>query len=300
MLMNRVGLFFFKFIIGLFRILPEGFIRQIANFVAFLFERVIGYRKKVIVSNLKIVFPEKSEREIKQITHQVYLSLADNLTDTLKSFSQSKEEVAARMTVTNPEIFDQFIHQGQSVIVFGGHFYSWELAVQSTPLFVKHPVYGVYKPLSNALIGKELNIRRNRFGSTPIAMNQTLRIIIKNKKTPSIYVFISDQSPSNVKSAHWIRFFGKNTGFLQGGDKIARATGYPVLYYQINRLKRGYYTVTFSELCLNPKERKEGEITYLFAQKLAQNILEDPYGWLWSHKRWKRKMPKNAKILPSD
>ncbi len=300
MLMNRIGLFFFKFIIGVFRVLPDGVIRPIANFVAFLFERVLGYRKKVIVSNLKIVFPKKSKQEIKQITHQIYLSLADNLTDTLKSFSRSKEELKARMTVTNPEIFDQYIAQGQSVIVFGGHFYSWELAVQGTPLFVHHPVYGVYKPLTNPLVGEALNIRRKRFGSTPIAMNQTLRVIIKNKKTPSIYVFIADQSPSNVKSAHWIDFFGKDTGFLQGGDKIARATGYPVLYYQINRTKRGYYTLTFSELCLHPKEKKEGEITYLFAQKLAQNIQEDPYGWLWSHKRWKRQMPKNAKIWPSD
>ena len=300
MLLNRIGLFFFKFIIGLFRILPDGFIRQIANFTAFLFEHVLRYRKKVIVSNLKIVFPKKSKKELKKITHQVYLSLADNLTDTIKSFSRSPEAIKERMTVTNPEIFDQFIAQKQSVIVFGSHFYSWELAVQGTPLFVKHPVYGVYKPLSNPLVGQELNKRRNRFGSMPIAMNQTFRVIIKNKKIPSIYVFIADQSPSNVKSAHWIRFFGKETGFLQGGDKIARATGYPVLYYEINRTKRGYYTITFSELCLNPKEQKEGEITYLFAQNLAQTIQKDPYGWLWSHKRWKRQMPKNAKILPSD
>jgi len=300
MFFNRLGLLFFKLIIGIFRIFPDGAIRQMANFVAFLFEHIFSYRKKVIVSNLQIVFPDKSNKEIKEITHQVYLSLADNFTDTIKSFSRQKEDIQQRMVVTNPEIFDQYLDKNKSVIVFGGHFYSWELAVQSTPLFVKHPVYGVYKPLSNPLVGEELNIRRNRFGSIPIAMNQTLRVIIKNKKTPSIYVFIADQSPSNVKSAHWIHFFGKDTGFMQGGDKIARATGYPVLYYQIEQKTRGYYTITFSELCLNPKEKKEGEITYLFAQKLAQNIQEDPYGWLWSHKRWKRQMPKNAKILPGD
>ncbi len=300
MLMNRIGLFFFQFIIGLFRVLPDGMLRQVANFVAFLFERVLGYRKKVIISNLKIAFPKKSDKEIKQIAHQVYISLADNITDTIKSFSRSPKDLKSRMTVTNPEIFDQYMAQGQSVIVFGGHFYPWELAVQATPLFVKHPVYGVYKPLSNPLVGKELNTRRNRFGSIPVAMNQTLRVIIKNKKTPSIYVFIADQSPSNLKSAHWIRFLGKDTGFLPGGDKIARATGYPVLYYQINRTKRGYYTITFSEICPDPKEKKEGEITYLFAQKLAQTIQEDPYGWLWSHKRWKWQKPKNAKISLCD
>ncbi|HHB78932.1 MAG TPA: lauroyl acyltransferase [Saprospiraceae bacterium] len=297
MLTDRLGLFFFRLLIGVFRILPDGIIRQIAQFIAFLFEHIIGYRKKVIVSNLKIVFPEKKEEEIKAITHQVYISLADNLTETIKSFSRSKEDLMQHMTITNPEFLDKYFKEDQSIILLGGHFYSWELAVQGTPLFVKYPVYGVYKPLSNALVGDALYSLRNRFGSIPIAMNQTLRVIIKNKKTPSLYVFIADQSPSNVKSAHWLSFFGRPTGFLQGADKIARLTGYPVLYYTIKRTKRGFYTLTFSELCPTPKTKKEGEITYLFAQKLSQNILEDPYGWLWSHKRWKRQMPKNAKIL---
>ena len=300
MLLNRIGLFFFKFIIGVFRILPDGFIRQTANFVAFLFERLIGYRKKVIVSNLKIAFPEKTEKDLKKITHQIYLALADNLVDTIKSFSRSERSIKERMVVTNPEIFNKYKAKNQSVIVLGAHYYPWELAVQTTPLFVNLPVYGVYKPLSNPLVGQELNVYRNRFGSMPIAMNQTLRVIIKNKKTPSIYVFIADQSPSNVKSAHWVRFFGKNTGFIQGADKIARAMNYPVLYYQIQQIKRGFYTITFSDLCPTPKEKKEGEITYLFAQRLAQNIQEDPNGWLWSHKRWKREMPKNATILQGD
>ncbi len=300
MFLDKVGLLFFRVVIRIFRALPFGVSRQISNFIAFLFNYVIRYRKKVIVSNLKIVFPNLSKTELQKLTKQVYLALADNLTDTLKSFSLPLEEVKKRMTITNPEFLEPYRQRGENIILLGAHYYSWELAVQSTPLFTEYPIYGVYKPLSNPLVGHQLNVFRNRFGSVPIAMNQTLRVIIKNRKTPSVYVFIADQSPSNVKSAHWISFFGKNTGFLQGADKVARTTGYPVLYYTIRRRKRGFYTLTFEELCPNPKEKKEGEITLLFAERLAQNIKEDPAGWLWSHKRWKRQMPKNAKILPSD
>lgn len=300
MLLNKIGLFFFKFLITVFRFLPLSWVLGLSNGLTFLLGRVFRYRRQVILTNLKIVFPKKNPQQLQQLTAKIYQALADNLTLTIKSFTMSEETIQSRITCSNPELLEKHLQQGQSILLVGGHFYPWELAVQAFPLYVQHPAYGVYKPLSNALVGDHLNTLRNRFGSIPISMNQTLRTIIKNKKIPSIFVFIADQSPSNVKNAHWIYFFRKETGFLQGVDKIARATNYPVLYYTIHSTKRGFYTLTFTELVDAPKSTSEGSVTLAFAKKLEETILEDPIGWLWSHKRWKRQIPKNAKILPND
>ncbi len=286
---NQIGVFFFKLLIGVFRVLPFSVIHLFSNILAFLFEYVIRYRKKVIINNLLIAFPSKSLKERKAIMHQTYLALSDNFLETIKSFSISEKELKKRMVFTNPDFLDQyFVTSPSHVIVLGGHFYSWELGVLGAQLYVKQQMMGVYKPLSNKLLNDYLNKRRHRFGSELMSMNQTFRTILKNKNRDVAYVFIADQSPSNVKSAHWLNFFGKNTGFLQGADKIARSTGYPVLYYTITRTKRGYYELTFSELCAAPQSLKEGEVTRLFAQKLEENIKADPVGWLWSHRRWKR------------
>ncbi len=292
---GQIGFFFLKVLIGVFSLLPFSVIHIFSNILAFLFEYVIRYRKKVIQNNLIIAFPDKSQKERNIILKKVYLALSDNFLETIKSFSISEKELKKRMVFSNPDFLDRYFKDSPShVLILGGHFYSWELAVLGVQLYVKQQMMGVYKPLSNRLIDAYLIKRRHRFGSESMSMNQTFRTIIKNKNRNIAYVFIADQSPSNVKKAHWLNFFGKNTGFLQGADKIARSTGYPVLYYTITRIKRGYYELTFSELCADPTILAEGEITRLFAQKLEQNIKADPVGWLWSHRRWKRTSAENG------
>ncbi|MEY4927170.1 MAG: hypothetical protein RI894_1606, partial [Bacteroidota bacterium] len=100
---------------------------------------------------------------------------------------------------------------------------------------------------------------------------------------------ISDQSPSNVKDAHWLPFFGHETAFLHGLEKHARAYNYPVFYFNVKRIKRGQYDVTAHLLADKPAELAPSELTRRYATMLEACIRADPAAWLWSHNRWKRK-----------
>jgi lauroyl/myristoyl acyltransferase len=46
-------------------------------------------------------------------------------------------------------------------------------------------------------------------------------------------------------------------------------------------------------LAKDSKNLSYQEITKLHAQKLEQQILDNPARWLWSHKRWKHQKPSN-------
>ena len=46
----------------------------------------------------------------------------------------------------------------------------------------------------------------------------------------------------------------------------------------------------------NPSELKDGMITELHTRALEKMIQENPQFWLWSHKRWKRKMTDKEKL----
>jgi KDO2-lipid IV(A) lauroyltransferase len=48
-------------------------------------------------------------------------------------------------------------------------------------------------------------------------------------------------------------------------------------------------------LTKTPRETAKGEITQAYMKKLEQDIIDAPEFWLWSHRRWKRKPPKNKK-----
>ena len=49
----------------------------------------------------------------------------------------------------------------------------------------------------------------------------------------------------------------------------------------------------------NPAKTSEGDITEKHSRWLETQILETPQYWLWTHKRWKRKMKEEDKFYNS-
>jgi KDO2-lipid IV(A) lauroyltransferase len=87
--------------------------------------------------------------------------------------------------------------------------------------------------------------------------------------------------------AFWIQFLNHDTPFLHGMEKHSRLNNLPVIYIDVQRIKRGYYTVELSVLTTKPLELKEGALTEMYARKLESIILKKPENWLWSHNRFK-------------
>jgi KDO2-lipid IV(A) lauroyltransferase len=56
----------------------------------------------------------------------------------------------------------------------------------------------------------------------------------------------------------------------------------------LRREKRGYYVGTFHLICEDASKTEENEVTNKYFTLLEKNIKEEPYLWLWTHKRWKR------------
>jgi KDO2-lipid IV(A) lauroyltransferase len=63
-----------------------------------------------------------------------------------------------------------------------------------------------------------------------------------------MYFFGADQSPANPKGAHWMKFLNQNTACMKGPEFFARRYRLPVVYFDVRRVKKGYYTVTLSVL----------------------------------------------------
>ena len=277
--------------IQLFSLLSMKNLHRLSNFLCWFFNRGIGYRKKIIIQNLKITFPDKPSGWINTIKNKFYLNFTDLLLESVKGFTLPKETLTKRYQFPNADIFDPYFKRKESVLLIGSHYANWEWGVLSVAQWLKHKVIGVYKPIKNPLIDQYINNARQQWGLHLTSMNQTGRAMVLNRNEPCAYVFIADQSPSDVHNAHWIPFFGKETAFLHGVDRIARRTGYPVFIFNINRKKRGYYEVVFELLCSNPKDLPPQEITKRFAHALEAQIRKKPEDWLWSHRRWKRTRP---------
>ena len=99
----------------------------------------------------------------------------------------------------------------------------------------------------------------------------------------------ADQYPGDqIGKAIWLDFLGRDTPFLHGPESYARYNNLPVVYFDLKRVKRGYYEMEIKKLVEVPKETQPGEITKKYMQFLEKAITEKPQDWLWSHKRWKK------------
>ncbi|MAX78782.1 MAG: hypothetical protein CL843_01225 [Crocinitomicaceae bacterium] len=258
-----------------------------------LIYKVFGYRKKVVEQNLRKAFPEKSDAEILAIMHEFYHHLFDMIVETVKGYSISEEELKKRMVFHNLELIEEYYAKGQSLLFMLGHYGNWEYAGISMNLNTQYHLNFVYKTLHNKPFDQLMKSIRGRLGAQLVPMESTFREIIRQRKTKtSITALISDQTPSS-KRGYWMEFLHQNTPVFMGGERIAKGTGYPVIHCDARKVKRGHYEVTYSLITEDPKNEPHGMILETFNKRLEERIQKEPAYWLWSHRRWKHKMPEN-------
>jgi KDO2-lipid IV(A) lauroyltransferase len=288
--MNFITAGFFIFFMLLVGLIPFRLLYVFSDGIRFLLYHVIGYRRKVIESNLRRSFPEWSEKQYQEITRKSYINLTDIIIEGVKAFTMSKKKAIQRYKILNPEVSDAFYKQGKSVMFVLGHYGNWEWGTVGVPLqFMHEHMIILYKPLSNQYIDSYIRKNRSRSGSSMVSIKQTGAVFKQQEGKPTIFVLVADQSPGNSKKAIWTDFLGQDTAFLPGPEKYALSLDMPVIFVDIQRVKRGYYELTLSLLSKHPAELPKGELTKLYAQKLESIIRKHPEDWLWSHKRWKHK-----------
>ena len=91
----------FRLMVLIFSFLPFGAIYAISNFLAWILEKVIKYRKDVILTNLNIAFPNQTDLERQQTMKAYYQYMADLAVESIKGPSIPKEQLHKRFFSTN-------------------------------------------------------------------------------------------------------------------------------------------------------------------------------------------------------
>lgn len=277
--------------------LPLWVLYWFSDVLYLLFLSVFPYRHKVIYSNLKRSFPDKNQSEINILAKKFYRHLANLLVEGIKNLSISKGELKKRVVVKNPETIHSFYTQGKSVILVAGHYNNWEWMITSLNDLFPHQAIGIGKPLSNGFWDKKLNHLRARFGMIIAHAKNFKELLARQTKKPVSILVLTDQSPVDSRKSYWMDFLHQPTAVLFGAELMAFTNDFAVVYYTINRIKRGYYSITLETITEEPKKTSWGEITTAHTKLLERDILDTPEYWLWSHKRWKRDIPKDLEAL---
>ena len=268
--------------------LPFRSLYLLSDAVRILVFNFLGYRKQVIINNLKLALPHLTDKERNTIKKSFQRHFCDLFLEIIKSMGMSKKEMLKRFQIKNIEVLTKFEKQNRSAFIICGHYASWEW-MMSLGYHMKHVGYGLYKPIGNPYFDKLIKKIRSKHNAYMIPIQTAISIITAKEQNNErgVYGFASDQSPRPKPLSYWRSFMGIEVPVYTGAERLARSLNIPVLFGKINRVKRGFYEVEFKVISDQSASTKEYFITDTFTTWLEEQITADPSQYLWTHKRFK-------------
>lgn len=272
--------------------LPKFASRQLARFIYLILYRVVGYRTKVVRSNLRNSFPNKSNEELMDIEKKFYRHLADVFLETISMCAMTEKQSRERMVFLNGSQIEKFT-ENRSWIVAMAHFGSWEYPTSWAMHNQHDKTFGVYRPLHNKGVDRYYRKIRSKFKLEPLAMEDVGREIIRNRQSDQhiIIGMVGDQTPPPSTHMNWFPFLNQMTPFFMGMEKLAVKFKMPIAFLNIDKFDNGRYVGWFELIYDGDEKVTSGEIMQRYAAKVEELINKRPELWMWSHKRWKYSYP---------
>lgn len=271
----------------LLSLLPFRVLYLLSDLIYFFLYRVFGYRKAIVLSNLRIAFPEKEESELTGISKRFYRNLTDTFVEIIKLISMSDKSFDKRCR-GDFSIISDLINQGKNVQLHAGHQFNWEFGSLFMSKIIKEvPTYAIYMPINNSAIEKLFLKIREKYGTHFVKATEFKKRREEIFKGRFVFFLAADQNPGNPAAAYWQHYFSKAAPFITGPEVGGIKNDAAVVFVRSRIPKRGHYVLECTLYTGNAAATAAGEITGAFRDFLERIIREEPHNYLWTHRRWK-------------
>jgi KDO2-lipid IV(A) lauroyltransferase len=257
--------------------------------IAFIFYYFIPIRKKVVIKNLQIAFPNVNLSSIKQLSYKVYRSFAITLVEIMYLPYLTKKELMDKVECSNPDLIVDMYGEGKGVILLSSHFGNWEYIATSVALQIGIPFSVIVKPLRNPLVYEWMNKARTKLTNEIVPLGISIRKTYQTLKEKKIVAMVADQR--GPREGVKVKFFNRDVSVYTGPAALALKTRAPIIYGIPVRQKDYKYKTELVEISIeNLPENDEEKIVELSQRHTAyleKVISEHPEQWLWMHDRWK-------------
>lgn len=286
---QKIGFFFIQLLQSFLRFIGLQRTRFVARSIGSIFYYFIPIRKKVVLENLAIAFPEKSISELKKIAHRTYQNITITFTELLLFTSFSKNEIKLMARADNLDEMKAVIAENKGVVFWTGHIGSWELGGTVLGLLFEKPIFGLAKKQSNTILNDLIKEAREAHGNKVIWLGTSVRHLIEVLKNGGIVGVVGDQrGPSDSPR---VKFFGKPTPLYTGTATIIEKTKCNVIFAAAVRENNGNYKGILEKLetgsIAENSDERILEINQRYANFLEKVIKQYPDQYFWMHKIWK-------------
>jgi KDO2-lipid IV(A) lauroyltransferase len=251
-------------------------------------------RRRVVLDNLRLAFPERSEAERRAIGRANYRHLGQMIPDFLRVPTLSTAELDRVLVYEGWECVEAALARGQGVVACTAHFGNFDL-LSSANTRRGVPITQIARAMGKNLVNDLWREVRRRSGVDELVVKpgQTMRAIIKALHQNRVIGWTIDQN--QTVGGIFPTFFGVPAATSAAPAFLARRTGCAVIFTLSVPLGDGRHRV-FVEGPLEVPDTGDAEADDLaFMQqlndKLEHWVRRHPDRWYWVHRRWKTRPP---------
>jgi KDO2-lipid IV(A) lauroyltransferase len=271
-------------------VMPRGWARLIAGFLAIAVYGALGRLRRVGVRNLGLAFPELSAKARRDILRGTYRSLAWQLVEFCRMAGYTAENSRAEFRTEGLEHYLSARARGKGVLVVTGHLGAWELSSFYHSL-MGYPMGMVIRRLDNRRLDDYVNGIRCMHGNRVLHKDDFARGLLtamRAGETVGILMDTNMRPPQGV----FVEFFGQQACTASGLARVALKSGAAVLpgFMVWEKAERKYVLRFGPELEF--RQTADAEADARAATQVCATVTEEwirRYAdqWLWIHRRWK-------------
>jgi Kdo2-lipid IVA lauroyltransferase/acyltransferase len=273
-------------LLWLLRLLPLPILAALGHAVGIVMYGFAVKPRRVARTNLKLCFPELSQRDREQLLRRHFRAFGRSLLDYGVLWWSSKERIQRLVKIRDLENWRTVQHK--PVIWLVPHFVG--LDAGGIRVSTEYKAVSTYGRQNHAVLNACLKHGRTRFGnSVLLSRRKSAREVIRLMRQGLAFYYLPDQD-FGPRYSIFVPFFGVSAATITGLSRIARLAGAAVVPCVTRQIKNGYEVRFYPAWEDFPGESDEADARRMNAF-IEERIREMPEQYFWLHKRYKTRPP---------
>ena len=274
------------FLLWLLHFLPPSVLAVIGRGLGCLLHRLGRHRRKVVLANLALCFPELDEPQREALARAHFRSLGRSMIDRALLWWGDREHLERLIRIEGEEKIRALRQAGRPIILLAPHFVG--LDAGGVAIAMRFDSVSMYAEQANPVFDRLFLRGRRRFGDQLLLSRQDgIRATIKAMKSGRPFYYLPDLNAKRRDSI-FVPFFGVQAATITGLSRLARAAGAAVLPCVTRMLPEGKgYAVEVGDVWENfPTEDVEADTARMNAW-IEAAVRTMPEQYYWVHRRFK-------------
>lgn len=273
--------------------LPLRWLRALGASLGRLLYRFGRERRSVVLTNLRLCFPDLGEAEREALARRHFVAFAQSALDRALGWWASKERLERIIRIHGIEHLTE--RGNRPTIMLCPHFVGLDAGATRISMYLT--ACSVFSQQKNPVFNRLLYHGRTRFNpALLLSRKEGMRKIVKSMKDGYPFYYLPDMDFGRKESI-FVPFFGVPAATIPALSRLVRLTGAQVVPCIARMVPDGYEVEVMAPWDNFPGDSVEADTEFM-NRFIENQVLRMPEQYYWVHRRFKTRPPGEQKVYP--